>query len=281
MNIDKGIIPIVMGGLGNQMFIVSAAYVAHKYTDIPFYMIQDSPENNKHNLKKRDYNQSIFKDFEPKLPYPKPDNGFIQNLFILGYKPFCSGQSAFIPWTPNSVVPGSIFNNYYQYYPPLSPYESELREKFCKGLEEFRVSLVKQYSNLNTAAFLHIRRGDYLKHPTIHYNQTLDYYKQAIEKLLNANSSVKTIYILSDDINWAKEQPLFQSQLFRFFESDDELETMAFMSLCLGGAICANSTFSWWGAFLGAYEKRNPVIVPSKWISEPIYSLFPDEWIII
>lgn len=53
------------------------------------------------------------------------------------------------------------------------------------------------------------------------------------------------------------------------------------MSLCYSGAICANSTFSWWGAFLGAYSQRNPVFVPRNWIREKIWNLFPEEWIII
>jgi hypothetical protein len=54
------------------------------------------------------------------------------------------------------------------------------------------------------------------------------------------------------------------------------------MSLCKGGAICANSSFSWWGAFLGSYSERNPVIIPKRWIknnsSDPI-DMFPSEWI--
>jgi hypothetical protein len=62
----------------------------------------------------------------------------------------------------------------------------------------------------------------------------------------------------------------------------DELESLALMSLCRKGAICANSTFSWWGAFLGTYGERAPVYVPEKWISDPpIVSLFPPEWIIL
>ena len=63
-------------------------------------------------------------------------------------------------------------------------------------------------------------------------------------------------------------------------ESIDELYCLAFMSLCLGGAICANSTFSWWGAFLGTYGKRNPIFVPRLW--SKVYNtngLYPDEWI--
>ena len=52
------------------------------------------------------------------------------------------------------------------------------------------------------------------------------------------------------------------------------------MSKCHAGAICANSSFSWWGAFLGAYEKRNLVFIPRDWIRNcKVDCLFPDEWI--
>jgi hypothetical protein len=54
------------------------------------------------------------------------------------------------------------------------------------------------------------------------------------------------------------------------------------MSLCKKGAICANSSFSWWGAFLGAYENRAPIFVPHLWMHEcRIDSLFPEEWTIV
>ena len=59
--------------------------------------------------------------------------------------------------------------------------------------------------------------------------------------------------------------------------------TLALMSLCKAGAICANSTFSWWGAFLGAHGVRAPVFVPERWIGGdklPV-ALFPDEWHVV
>jgi hypothetical protein len=54
------------------------------------------------------------------------------------------------------------------------------------------------------------------------------------------------------------------------------------MSLCTKAAICANSTFSWWGAYLGAYKFRNKVFVPRDWIKQTQYDinlLVPEEWI--
>jgi hypothetical protein len=162
----------------------------------------------------------------------------------------------------------------------LEPYEEELRAAVMKGLEQIHADLEPQF-NLDGAAFLHIRRGDYVDIPHIHYNQPLSYYEKALRFLPN---SVKQILIFSDDIEWVKQQPLFQdSSTFQFVPADfDEIQSLALMSLCTEGAICANSTFSWWGAFLGAHAKRSPVVVPSRWISDPpIVSLFPENWTVI
>jgi hypothetical protein len=94
-------------------------------------------------------------------------------------------------------------------------------------------------------------------------------------------NKVDKIIIVSDEMSWVKEQEYFKSDLFELYENEDELETLALMTLCTGGAICGGSTFSWWGAFLGAHEKRNPIFVPKDWIKFKIECLFPEEWIII
>jgi len=93
--------------------------------------------------------------------------------------------------------------------------------------------------------------------------------------------AVSKILVVSDDVSWVEGQEYFKDEKFEIYKSDNELETLAVMSACKAGAICANSTFSWWGAFLGAHSVRNPVIVPKNWISLPVVSLFPEEWISI
>ena len=59
--LEKGVIPLVKGGLGNQMYTVAAAYAVHKKTLMPLYLLKN-PEN-KHNKKNHDYNLTIFKHF--------------------------------------------------------------------------------------------------------------------------------------------------------------------------------------------------------------------------
>jgi hypothetical protein len=168
--------------------------------------------------------------------------------------------------------------SYYQYYPPISIYENEIRDLFLKGLDEYRNEYLKEKNTYEESAFIHIRRNDYIKLSNYHYVQDMDYYNKAL-LLLEKNENIKKFYIFSDDISYIKKN--FTKDNFIIIDEKNELKSLALMSLCTGGAICANSTFSWWGAFLGAYGKNNTVIVPSKWINEKIYNLFPEEWIII
>jgi hypothetical protein len=256
-NLEKGVIPLVKGGLGNQMFTMAAAYVVHKTSGMPLYVLQNP--SNKHNLKMHDYNKTIFKHFGLHLDISQ------EGVWSLRYRTFCPG--GFSAWYPESINPGTCMDDYFQFYTALEPYEVELRELFLSGLS----MPSKDYSSY---AFLHIRRGDYLTYSDIHYIQPLEYYMKASENF-------SKILVVSDDMKWVREQDFFKSDKFELFDCDDELETLAIMASCKAGAIIANSTFSWWGAFLGAYGSRSRVYAPKHWISLPVVSLFPEEWIIV
>lgn len=116
-------------------------------------------------------------------------------------------------------------------------------------------NFLKNKINLNEAISLHIRRTDYLM------NQRfaclgLDYYWDALE-ILNHNLPV---IIFSDDITWCKKQQIFKNDRFIFSEQGD-FEDLYAMSRC-NYHIIANSSFSWWGAWLAQSKKT---IAPLKW----------------
>jgi hypothetical protein len=262
--LEKGILPIVIGGLGNQMFIVAAGYACHRYCGAPLYIVHNPLENNPHNLKKRKYSDSIFRYIGTHLSHDLKDPIF------LNYHKYA--PSGFFPWFPKAVKPGTRLESYFQFYPPLEPFENDLRHLFLKGLQD-EYPAQTQYEDY---AFLHIRRGDYLKMPEVHFIQPIEYYEKAVQGL-HAKAPCK-ILVFSNDMEWVRTQEFFKQEFFELYDSDDELQTLALMASCKAGAICANSTFSWWGAFLGAHSLRNPVYVPEKWISDFVHSLFPEEW---
>ena len=115
---------------------------------------------------------------------------------------------------------------------------------------------------MNYSYFIHVRRGDYLN-SSFHYINLDVYYRNAIKYILNIDRTAH-FYIISDDIEYCKRYNVIKDINKTFYENQDELETMYFMSLCNKGGVCANSTFSWFGSYLN----RNPdkiVIFPDKW----------------
>jgi hypothetical protein len=277
----KGILPSFMGGLGNQLWILAAGFVASEYHSCPLYISKNPVENNKHNVLNHDYTDTMFHYFGEHIPLVQDHAKMMAASH--GYKiDTNNGNSGFYPYHPIQLFPGTILGSYYQYYPAIAPYEHVIRERLLKGLEPFLEKVIKTY-DFSNAAFLHIRRGDYLKYQDIHYIQPLSYYKCAVDKLMASKNPPSKIYIFSDDSPWVKQQDYFTSGsgLFEVIDSKDELESIACMSLCCAGAICANSTFSWWGAFLGSYSVRSPIYVPGRWISDTIYDLFPEEWSVL
>lgn len=273
---QKGVIPNVVGGLGNQLFILAAAFVASETNQLPLYIAQNPLTHeiaNRHNHSKQDYNQTIFSKFGTQCQLNLPE---LSSLTKYGYTEF--SPKGFSAWTPAEIQPGTIMNSYFQYWPALKPFEHILRQKLLEGIQP-NLSKIRQQYDTSNAVFLHVRRGDYLKYPNFHYGQTVeDYYEPALQHI-KSKASPSNLYVLSDDVDWVKTQPFFAGMTI--VDLPNELDALALMASCTAGAVIANSTFSWWGAFLGAYNNRAPVTYPKRWIGEPVTCLCPEEWIVV
>jgi hypothetical protein len=129
-----------------------------------------------------------------------------------------------------------------------------------------------------TIVSLHIRRTDYLINSCNHTPLGLDYY----EKALSEFSDDASVIIFSDDSEWCKQQSLFSSDRFMVSEGNSSYVDLCLMTLC-SEHIIANSTFSWWGAWLAQSQKT---IAPKKWFGLNnqhlnIVDLYSDSWIVI
>ena len=124
---------------------------------------------------------------------------------------------------------------------------------------------------------IHLRRGDYLKYPN-HPVQSLEYYAQGLEHM----PKDIPVMIFSDGIEWCKEQELFQGDRFIFAEGNNTGVDLCLQSLCTYHII-ANSSFSWWGAWLAKSKKT---VAPSVWfsgtdVSKNLNDLYLKDWIVI
>ena len=182
-----------------------------------------------------------------------------------------------MPWTPKMFESTGTINikGYFQYLPAIECVLPSLLADITSFLTPYRESLRKKYSLMDPThtGFIHVRRGDYLAQPTHHWIQTEEYYTKGLNQL----STVSRWLILSDDIEWCREQPFFSH--CECLDETDELAGLALMSLCHGGAIIANSTYSWWGAMLGPEQAKAPIVYPSKWLNDAEPSLFRETWL--
>ena len=144
-------------------------------------------------------------------------------------------------------------------------------------------SLGKELQQENSVA-LHIRRGDYLEIGNTSGICTIDYYKKAIAHI-KEKVSPKVYSVFSDDIDWCIGQfgAIISDSDIRYVnwnKGKESFRDMQLMSLCKHNII-ANSSFSWWGAWLNQNPEKI-VIAPSLWMNSEGWSeIIPDDWITI
>jgi hypothetical protein len=105
---------------------------------------------------------------------------------------------------------------------------------------------------------LHVRRGDYLVNPN-HPVQDVEYYKNALSHF----DENMPVLVFSDDHEWCNEQELFSDDRFFISQGSDPVADLCIMTLC-DYHIIANSSYSWWGAWLANGKKT---IAPKSWFS--------------
>lgn len=142
--------------------------------------------------------------------------------------------------------------------------------------------LLKKINNSNSV-FLHVRRGDYISNST--YNQvhgicSNDYYTNGL-KLIEKIVKNPHIFIFSDDIKWAKSN--LHTNLQTTFvnpKQENACHELEIMRACKH-SIIANSSFSWWGAWLDEYGGKI-IIAPNKWFNSSTHDatdIVPDRWV--
>jgi len=168
-----------------------------------------------------------------------------------------------------------------QGYFQTEKYFKHIRGELLKDFE-FRDEILEpckqMISQLDTSPIsLHIRRTDYLTNPN-HTALGLSYYKDALKQFGN-----RLVLVFSDDPEWCKQQDLFFDDRFLIAEKNTNYIDLCLMTLC-SGHIIANSSFSWWGAWLA---DSTQVVAPSGWFKGSdnehldTKDIIPETWIVI
>ncbi|MEW6709009.1 MAG: alpha-1,2-fucosyltransferase [Candidatus Riflebacteria bacterium] len=179
-------------------------------------------------------------------------------------------------------------NLYLQGYWQTEKYFQPIRSLI---LAEFSINAAPDSNNLNLLAeiaesnsvSLHVRRSDYVndaKTQSVYVNCSIDYYKKAVE-IIKTRVAAPRFFIFSDDPDWAEKNLDFGNcRVVRGNDGDKSVEDLRLMAHCRHNII-ANSSFSWWGAWLNTNADKI-VIGPAVWFKEKKFESsdrMPDAWI--
>jgi hypothetical protein len=153
---------------------------------------------------------------------------------------------------------------------------------FKTPMSDRNVEVASQIARVS-AVSLHVRRGDYANNPitnSTHGLCSLNYYRTAIRHVAERIERPH-FFIFSDDMAWVKDQLEmdFPCEYVEHNQGDESYNDMRLMSLCQHHII-ANSSFSWWGAWLNPNPDKI-VIAPKKWFANDnnVEDLFPQGWV--
>ena len=288
------IISKITHGLGNQLFQYAIARKLSIQRETPLYL--DTRYYN------HTYSTDTFRSFKlnkfninfesldnsPALIYlSKSTKLFPNRSFPPFFKLVRDKQSTFEP----DVLSAKSLFLYLSGFWQTEKYFDDVKDVLQKELtlkvaesEQFK-KYKEQILAENSPVSLHIRRGDYVNNAQ--FNDKfgfigLDYYREAI-KLFKEKKPDCKFFVFSDDLQWVKEN-LDTGHDFTFIENTGEngdLEDLMLMRTCSHHVI-ANSSFSWWGAWLNPKPDKI-VVAPAKWYNNlpdlNTSDLVPESWI--
>lgn len=258
-----------MGRLGNQMFQHAAVKGIARNRGFEYAI---PPDNHP---KFQIDNYGLFECFEMK----NVDNvKFLYNALPAQEKFFHFDENLFEKCPDNVNVCGFFQSEkYFRHVANEIREDYTFKKEWLDPCKEF----MKQFEG-QEPVFLHVRRGDpnladkrgfkwaYVNIQDQHPCQPLEYYEEALKEFPDD----APVIVFSDAIEWCKEQDIFKPDRFIFSEPEDKHDDgalvpyidLCLMSLC-SHAIIANSSMSWWGAWL----QKNPyqkVVAPKMWFGE-------------
>lgn len=236
---------LLHSGLCNQMFKVAAAYTHAKRNGYRLVFTVCKPSYNRNLLR-------YLKQLEPCIEEP-----------VSGLPSWSQPSFSYTPIPPESQELGG----YYQ----TAKYFDDMRDEVC-ALFELDPAIQERIDrnhnllpiNFQQGIAIHVRRGDYVK-STIHGILTLEYYEKAVAAARDRlGDSTAPLFVFSDDLAWCRAQAVFAGATF--VQEPVDFAALYLMSR-FQTIIIANSTFSWWAAYMGPRAKT--VIAPDQWFGPP------------
>lgn len=250
------------GRLGNQMFQYAALKSLSLQTCIPFIISSDRHALNCFNIQCH------------QIPFDLLNSHSI-DINLYNEKYFHYDEDFF------QIQPYTNIHGYFQsekYFSDISyiikdefKLSDKIKEKFCQSY----IQKLKLHYNKEVVS-IHVRRKDYLTLNEYHPAVSLEYLNTAQNMFKNC-----LFLIFSDDILWCKNN--FIGEQYYFSDMSDDVSDLYLMSKC-DHNIIANSSFSWWAAWLNLNSNKKVICPKTNWFGKELNhnntkDLIPDSWI--
>ena len=289
----------IAGGLGNQMFMYCYAKALQRrgyqvYLDTETFFEHEQSLQSK--WKKSNVYSCGLDNFQIDIPQIEPSKSWFK--YLVGKKKkewvaeFCRkyGLFHYYDWTNTKfndkylkemmyIQDRSYVSGYFQTEKIFAKFAKEIRQSFLPKKEiNFPANFLSKRTPGLPLVSLHFRRTDY-KYTSNLDMLELNYYMKAIDYLKEKIGRFD-LCVFSDESSWVKENLTFDSMNIMYicdYGKFKDYEELLLMSYC-NHNIIANSTFSWWGAWLNRNQDKI-VIAPEIWLNNKDYRIVPDQWI--
>ena len=290
------IITQLIGGLGNQLFQYAVARKIAYERNVSLKLDVTGFDDYKlrpYKLRSFNIKAEIASKEEISRIKKSSENQIIKNIYqkidtIMPYSRKHYIKEPFFPYDPRieQIIDNVYLEGYWQtekYFKSIASLirsEVTLKEEMEGKSSELKETILNDEQSVS----IHVRRGDYVTNDLtsqIHGCCSLRYYSKAIQKI-NGLLGSPNYYVFSDDVPWTKENLKINNPTI-YIENegpDKDCEELILMSLCRHHII-ANSSFSWWGAWLGTNVDKI-TIAPSRWVNDPsrdMSDIIPEGWI--
>lgn len=291
------IIANLKGGLGNQMFQYAAgrclAHLRGAALKLDDAFLQADPGGA---YTKRHFELDVFE-----MPFQIANASELVPFYRIGHNRYLRNIEKRLPFLfahhfyserdlsfhkDFHALPGQTYlDGYFQSEQYFDPVASIIRKDFTfkgpvpKACEDW----LREIRSTESVS-LHIRRGDYVSNPsntTYYASCSESYYRRAVDELLKQHRNIG-LFVFSDDLDWCRKNLAFNDLPVYFVDANTQAANhwdMFLMSQCRHN-IMANSSFSWWAAWLNGNASKT-VIAPAKWFgndTKQAHDIIPLTW---
>lgn len=288
----------IIGGLGNQLFQYAAGrrlailhdtnlklditsfadYKWHAYSLKPFRIEEQFTTWEEIESVKRTAQKGLAKVISS-----------VNRRYSPWYRPNVLVESGLKPYDQRIIRTAKdvYLNGYWQSDKYFAEIQELIRTEFSIRYEPDHKSqeIGKMIANAQSVS-IHVRRGNYVSNPqvnSVHGTCSVEYYQECVKRI-GERVDHPHLFVFSDDLSWVRENLRFDYPT-TFVDHNDatrDYEDLRLMSMCKH-QIIANSSFSWWAAWLNSNPSKL-VLAPRRWVRDSgidLSDLFPSDWMLV